>query len=498
MFVPIQYIHYEDATKSELLNNTENFALFTTDDDGYYSLDLAIKGTTGKYTIKLTGDGISEKKEFNYATLSDKKAIVNSLYQNGDYSSLCQPSSSDAGKLGLDTSCFDKINLTNLGNIIATLANSTEKDSEKLNEFLTIYNKALSIEKLNSGLVNDITTLDALSLNNKAVELYNKMNESVKKDISNVKMTGADLLSEEAVNDKFIKEVSLAVINNVANTQNILDVIDNFHSEIGFTNAQYQRYSNLGETLQANLGAEVVKKGGNTSLSAFVTNVMALVDNTVIIIPAPSIPQGGGGGGGGISGATVTGNTESYTPSLNEITYDVFTDLQGFDWAKDAVNSLYNKGIVSGTGTGNFEPQREVKREEFIKMIDTLYEGSYETLEFSDVDSSSWYAPFVIKAVNAGIIKGIDNNTFGTGRGVTREDMAVILVRLLNIESVTSYNSFKDDSDIASYAKDAVYTLKDMGIVSGTGEGNFEPKRIMTRAEAAVVISNFITKLNLN
>ena len=57
---------------------------------------------------------------------------------------------------------------------------------------------------------------------------------------------------------------------------------------------------------------------------------------------------------------------------------------------------------------------------------------------------------------------------------------------------------FSDDSDIASYAKDAVYTLKDMGIVSGTGEGNFEPKRIMTRAEAAVVISNLITKLNLN
>ena len=172
-------------------------------------------------------------------------------------------------------------------------------------------------------------------------------------------------------------------------------------------------------------------------------------------------------------------------------------DMSSAQWAETAVYELYNKGIINGTSESTFEPQREVKREEFIKMLDTLYEGSYETVEFSDVDSSSWYAPFVAKAVNAGIIKGIDNNTFGTDRGVTREDMAVILVRILNTETLTSSDSFNDDSDISAYAKDAVYTLKNMGIVSGTGEGNFEPKRVMTRAEAAVVISNFITKLNL-
>ena len=52
--------------------------------------------------------------------------------------------------------------------------------------------------------------------------------------------------------------------------------------------------------------------------------------------------------------------------------------------------------------------------------------------------------------------------------------------------------AFADDSDIADYAKDAVYYLRNKGIISGTDNGNYEPLRIMTRAEAAVVVNNII------
>jgi len=52
---------------------------------------------------------------------------------------------------------------------------------------------------------------------------------------------------------------------------------------------------------------------------------------------------------------------------------------------------------------------------------------------------------------------------------------------------------FTDDSEISDYAKPAVTALKKLGVISGTNEGKFNPKAVMTRAEAAVVINNIIS-----
>ena len=47
---------------------------------------------------------------------------------------------------------------------------------------------------------------------------------------------------------------------------------------------------------------------------------------------------------------------------------------------------------------------------------------------------------------------------------------------------------FADDYDIADYAKEAVYKLKELGILSGTGENKFEPNGLCTRAMTAKII----------
>ena len=97
--------------------------------------------------------------------------------------------------------------------------------------------------------------------------------------------------------------------------------------------------------------------------------------------------SGGGGGSSSSSGKgsfgigsndTVLSPTVKNTPAPtqtptvtepdNEVV-DVFGDLDGYEWAKKDIENLYQKDIVSGTGDGNFEPSREVKREEFVKML---------------------------------------------------------------------------------------------------------------------------------
>ena len=82
--------------------------------------------------------------------------------------------------------------------------------------------------------------------------------------------------------------------------------------------------------------------------------------------------------------------------------------------------------------------------------------------------------------------------TLGTGMGVTRQDMAVMILRVLKAEEAAGASGFTDDSEISDYAKPAVTALKKLGVISGTNEGKFNPKAVMIRAEAAVVINNII------
>lgn len=494
---------YSLNTPEEILASTKLIATFKTDSEGYYTTCIKMGETSGDYTLKLNAEGYSKPFDFYYATPTKRKEILASMYQSGDYSSVTDKTKTDYQALGIDLSVIEQVNKTNLDTVIKSLADASEKNSDDLNAFLDIFNTALIIEKINSGLISDISSYNNyFAFNSVALNYYSEFSEEVKKNLSQNKMSGASLMSENAVCDKFTEQVILEVVNNPGNPLKVISLIYDFHNEIGLSGDEFNAYINLGETLQGQHAVKLLEKCGNTSLTSLKSNI---VTQTAAVLYVPPVIVGGGGSGGGGGGGSVitdvdiTGDITPAQPNLDTITNALpFMDMSSAQWAETAVYELYNKGIINGTSESTFEPQREVKREEFIKMLDTLYEGSYETVEFSDVDSSSWYAPFVAKAVNAGIIKGIDNNTFGTDRGVTREDMAVILVRILNTETLTSSDSFNDDSDISAYAKDAVYTLKNMGIVSGTGEGNFEPKRVMTRAEAAVVISNFIKKINLN
>lgn len=217
--------------------------------------------------------------------------------------------------------------------------------------------------------------------------------------------------------------------------------------------------------------------------------------------------SGGGGGSGGVKDTAVIPSPMDKTEieanakqpdntGMPEAQEKKFTDLEGFAWAKDAIYTLYEKGIVNGVSAFEFNPGGEVKREEFVKMIATLYTAEEKEAEFTDVDKNAWYAPYINKAVSAGIIKGMDDNTFGLGKGVKRQDMAVMIARAVMPEEAASEEKFADDGKISDYAKEAVYSLKQKGIISGTGNGNFEPERIMTRAEAAVLICNILKTFN--
>ena len=51
--------------------------------------------------------------------------------------------------------------------------------------------------------------------------------------------------------------------------------------------------------------------------------------------------------------------------------------------------------------------------------------------------------------------------------------------------------TFADDSEISSWAREAVYACRDAGLISGVGENRFDPQGYTERAAACKVFANY-------
>jgi len=212
---------------------------------------------------------------------------------------------------------------------------------------------------------------------------------------------------------------------------------------------------------------------------------------------------GGGGGGSAIGGSNnkvpVTsgsyfGATGSGTSEDKVQTATLFSDMPSSHWAKEAVTWLKNKGVVNGTDKGTFEPDRQITREEFTKMLVLACGLSADAVEltFEDV-ANDWYAPFIRTAVANRIVNGIDSTRFGIGQNITRQDMAVMVKRALDVKGVSlnavkEYMAFQDEEQIAEYALESVIALFKAGIINGKGENTFDSVGNATRAEASKIL----------
>ena len=157
---------------------------------------------------------------------------------------------------------------------------------------------------------------------------------------------------------------------------------------------------------------------------------------------------------------------------------------------KDAVDILNRFEIINGYEDGSFKPNNSITREEFVTIIVNAFglKNDGAVSDFEDVSSNDWFYTYVSSAVDAGIVSGISDNSFGTGMNITRQDVAVLVARALKAENGVSSESFADDEEISAYASDSVYFLKDAGIISGRDGNRFVPKDECTRAECAVII----------
>ncbi|QZY55698.1 S-layer homology domain-containing protein [Crassaminicella profunda] len=185
------------------------------------------------------------------------------------------------------------------------------------------------------------------------------------------------------------------------------------------------------------------------------------------------------------------------------VTNKIFIDLGKYEWAKEAIEEMANKGIINGRGENTFDPSANITRAEFATLVTKMmgYTTEDVNLPFTDVTKDAWYYSYVGVAYKNELINGRSDTVFDPNGNITRQEMAVIVAKVLDkagVEkaSLDHLNIFKDTKNIASWAKESVTLCVKEKIISGMGDGNFAPKQNANRAQAATMLYKIYNLMN--
>jgi prenyltransferase beta subunit len=165
------------------------------------------------------------------------------------------------------------------------------------------------------------------------------------------------------------------------------------------------------------------------------------------------------------------------------------------EWAKEAVNHVTKLGFMSGTGVyiPAFEPKRELTRAEFAALI-VKYAGEQPSAGetgFIDVNPESWYAGYISTAKAKGYISGVSESRYAPEQRITRQEIAVMLLRMQGLLKAEQSGQIPEDSnDISDWARPYVEYAYQSGLMTGD-DGYFRPLDEVTREMAAVVMARF-------
>lgn len=330
---------------------------------------------------------------------------------------------------------------------------------------------------------------------------FGELEEDKKNWLSTALIKNGPYSNEGIMDNAYLKVQTLYSIN-YAQHSGLRDLIINNKAMLGIENENtFKSFSNL--TLLES-GA-VCEKLAELLLSRTAYTSQILMSHLTTALLSSSDYSGGangdnsdehisaGGGGGSGSYEELATVTTTQPTDIGLGAEDAaFDDLASASWAMEAINALYSKKIINGIGERKFEPNRPVTREEFLTMLVKAagLKASEISIDFRDVPIGAWYYDVINVAYVNGITEGIGDGLFGTGRKITREDMAVMVYRVFD-KKILNKNivvQFTDFDDISGYAKESVKQLCEAGVVSGMPDGSFAPKGDTTRAQAAAIL----------
>jgi uncharacterized repeat protein (TIGR02543 family) len=187
-------------------------------------------------------------------------------------------------------------------------------------------------------------------------------------------------------------------------------------------------------------------------------------------------------------------------------TQPVFSDVPSSYWAYGAINQLSTAGYVYGYPDGTFGPDSQITRAEFAAIMDKVLNLTtapaeagtrQQTPTFTDVNTGDWFYQAVETSVYAGIFKGYGDGTFHPNAPISRQEIACVLIQAMGESQLADSNAhavtkFLDDHDIAWWSRGYIFVALQQGIVGGYPDNTYQPRNETTRAEACVMVENFL------
>ncbi|WP_342415801.1 Ig-like domain-containing protein [Paenibacillus sp. FSL R10-2782] len=203
----------------------------------------------------------------------------------------------------------------------------------------------------------------------------------------------------------------------------------------------------------------------------------------------------------------VNGQTEAIIKSNHNSIYAVvstdkkFKDLENH-WAQKDVEMLANKLIVKGVQPDIFDPDRPVTRAEFVALL-VRGLGMQEkplTEHFRDVKENAWYAGSVGAAMEAGLIRGYGNRSFGPEKLITREEIVIITEKAAHYAQILNAGPasekykeiYSDASAVSPWAQEAMAKATEQGLIKGVSSDLLAPKQQAARVEATSILKRFL------
>lgn len=507
-------------------NSFYNLLQRTADLDGKYSFDEFVLEKGKKYEIDVTADfsGGSGYKQVVYSPADGEVEEFIRLVQGGSEAEIAdaikkekiayETDSAEKANIGVNMTYAARLNDKYIESLAKALKNKVNTAYASCSEFDDFFVKQgfliymsqvdgntlcqyMDYKNTDNAAISDkeriyaeeMLNLQAIS-DKSSYANYSKMSDSMKRSVCAL-LQDIDFTSTEEFYDAFNVSVVMSEVKQAKYWTDITGIIAK-HSDI-LTGIK------LGEGSYSESVNTAIAKITTKSVAEFVTAVNKIIDGQ----PTKQ-EHGGGGGGGGYTGSanqntlSPIGQTET-TGNADDGNKMPFVDIDNFKWAHNAIKRLYDDGIINGKGEGKFEPESNITRAEFLKMIMRamkidITDDSSEELPFRDV-KDDWYKEYVRTAYELNIVNGISAEEFGVNEDILRQDMAVIAYRAFKLKNVALKGNecaLEDYEQTDDYAKEAVAALYTADIINGDDAKMFNPKQNLTRAEAAMVIYNIL------
>lgn len=189
-----------------------------------------------------------------------------------------------------------------------------------------------------------------------------------------------------------------------------------------------------------------------------------------------------------------------------------FKDLYESFWGFESIQNCVRSGLFEGRSYTNFGIKDNMTRAEFCQVLYNIYKNDevlkpVRKVEFSDLKKDAWYVNAVYACADAGIVSGMGDGTFNPDGAITRQDAVLMMMNViygeqylenLDYDKVVAAARKKgiaatDIDRTSPYAKKAMAAALGV-IVEGDSVGNLTPKNKITRAECAVIMSNYFFK----